>query len=54
MADPADELLQRKERTLQRRRLGRRLAFDVLAWVVVVPVGGGGVAWAVGRLRGSW
>lgn len=54
MADPADELLQRKERTLQRRRLGRRLAFDVLAWVVVLPVGGGGAAWAVGRLLGHW
>lgn len=53
-ADPADELLQRKERTLQRRRLGRRLAFDVLAWVVVVGVGGIGIVWGVERLMGNW
>ncbi|KAL1950431.1 hypothetical protein VTO73DRAFT_5555 [Trametes versicolor] len=49
-----DELLQRKERTLQRRRLGRRLIWDVGVWVLLVPVGGGGVAWAVGRMAGRW
>lgn len=49
-----DELLQRKERTLQRRRLGRRLIWDVGVWVLLVPVGGGGVAWAAGRMAGRW
>ncbi|KAI0822056.1 hypothetical protein BC628DRAFT_1392163 [Trametes gibbosa] len=49
-----DELLQRKERTLQRRRLGRRLVWDIGVWVLLVPVGGGGVAWAVGRMAERW
>ncbi|KAH9851707.1 hypothetical protein C2E23DRAFT_886258 [Lenzites betulinus] len=49
-----DELLQRKERTLQRRRLGRRLVWDIGVWVLLVPVGGGGVAWAVGRMADRW
>ncbi|KAI0330492.1 hypothetical protein GY45DRAFT_1208512, partial [Cubamyces sp. BRFM 1775] len=49
-----DELLQRKERTLQRRRLGRRLVWDIGVWVLLLPVGGGGVAWAVGRMAGKW
>ena len=49
-----DELLQRKERTLQRRRLGRRLVWDIGVWVMLVPVGGGGLVWAVGRMAGKW
>ena len=49
-----DELLQRKERTLQRRRLGRRLVWDVGVWVLLVPVGGGGLVWAVGRMLEKW
>ncbi|KZT67230.1 hypothetical protein DAEQUDRAFT_812944 [Daedalea quercina L-15889] len=49
-----DELLQRKERTLQRRRLGRRLVWDFGVWMLLVPVGGGGMAWAAGRLAGKW
>ncbi|KAI0631913.1 hypothetical protein C8Q77DRAFT_1060500, partial [Trametes polyzona] len=49
-----DELLQRKERTLQRRRLGRRLIWDIGVWVLLVPVGGGGFAWAVGRIADRW
>lgn len=49
-----DELLQRKERTLQRRRLGRRIVWDIGAWVLLVPVGGGGLVWAGGRLAGRW
>ena len=49
-----DELLQRKERTLQRRRLGRRLVWDFGVWVLLVPVGGGGLVWAVGRMAGKW
>ncbi|EMD40155.1 hypothetical protein CERSUDRAFT_112364 [Gelatoporia subvermispora B] len=49
-----DELLQRKERTLQRRRLGRRIVWDVGVWTLLVPVGGGGLVWAVGRIAGKW
>jgi len=49
-----DELLQRKERNLQRRRLGRRLVWDVVSWVSVLPFGVGGSVWAVGRLLGKW
>lgn len=49
-----DELLQRKERTLQRRRLGRRLVWDFGVWMLLVPVGGGGTVWAAGRLMGKW
>ncbi|PCH39918.1 hypothetical protein WOLCODRAFT_23714 [Wolfiporia cocos MD-104 SS10] len=49
-----DELLQRKERTLQRRRLGRRLVWDIGVWVLLVPVGGGGLVWAAGRVVGGW
>lgn len=49
-----DELLQRKERTLQRRRLGRRIVWDIGVWVLLVPVGGGGLVWAAGRLNGRW
>ena len=49
-----DELLQRKERTLQRRRLGRRLVWDIAVWVLLVPVGGGGLVWAVQRMLGNW
>ena len=48
-----DELLQRKERSLQRRRLGRRLVWDAVSWVSVLLLGVGGSAWAVGRLLGS-
>jgi len=48
-----DELLQRKEQTLQRRRLYRRLVWDLGVWILVLPVGGGGTVWAVGRLLGK-
>ncbi|KAI0058266.1 hypothetical protein BV25DRAFT_1891581 [Artomyces pyxidatus] len=50
----ADELLQRKERTLQRRRLGRRLVWDVLAWIMAIPIGAGGLAWTIGKLARKW
>ena len=53
-AGEGDELLQRKERSLQRKRLGRRLIWDVVAWVLALPVGAGGCAWAVGRVFGRW
>ena len=49
-----DELLQQKERMLQRRRLTRRLFWDIGVWVLLLPVGGGGVVWAAGRLAGHW
>lgn len=49
-----DPLLQRKERLLQRRRLYRRLIWDIGSWVLLVPVGGGGAVWACGRLVGKW
>ena len=47
-----DELLQRKERTLQRRRLGRRLIWDIGVWVLLLPIGGGGLVWAVAAAFG--
>jgi len=50
----SDPLLQRKERLLQRRRLYRRLIWDIGAWILLIPVGGGGVVWAGGRLAGKW
>jgi hypothetical protein len=50
----ADELLQRKERALQRRQWRKRVVWDVGVWVLLLPVGGGGVAWGVGRLAGKW
>ncbi|KAH9080572.1 hypothetical protein EDB83DRAFT_2340171 [Lactarius deliciosus] len=53
-AGEGDELLRRKERSLQRKRLGRRLAWDVIAWALVLPIGAGGCAWAVGRALGRW
>jgi hypothetical protein len=49
-----DELLQRKERSLQRRRLGRRIVWDAVSWFSVLPLGVGGSTWAVGRLLGKW
>ncbi|KAI0795249.1 hypothetical protein BC629DRAFT_1581827 [Irpex lacteus] len=49
-----DELLQRKERTLQRRRFTKRVFWDVGVWVLLLPVGGGGLVWAGGRLAGQW
>jgi hypothetical protein len=49
-----DELLQRKERHLQRRRLGRRIVWDLIAWISVFPLGVGGSVWAVGRVLGKW
>ncbi|KAI0036542.1 hypothetical protein K488DRAFT_40848 [Vararia minispora EC-137] len=51
---PGDELLRRKERMLQRRRLGRRRAWDVVAWMLVLVFGVGGVAVAGGGVAGVW
>ncbi|TCD61210.1 hypothetical protein EIP91_008779 [Steccherinum ochraceum] len=49
-----DELLQRKERLLQRKRLGKRLGWDIGVWVLLLPVGGGGLVWIAGRIWGKW
>ena len=49
-----EELLLRKERALQRRRLGRRIMWDLGVWILLVPVGGGGMIWAIGRLAHAW
>jgi len=57
-ADPSptvnDPLLQRKERLLQRRRLYRRLIWDIGNWILLIPVSGGGLIWAGGRLANKW
>jgi hypothetical protein len=54
-SDPTIEtLLQRKERALQRRRLGRRIFWDVGVWLGLSPVSVGGIVWMVGRLVGRW
>ncbi|KAF5389186.1 hypothetical protein D9757_003415 [Collybiopsis confluens] len=49
-----DPLLQRKELMLQRKQLGKRIMWDVGVWVLLLPVGGGGFVWAVGRITGRW
>ena len=49
-----DELLQRKERTLQHRRFTRRVLWDIGVWVLLLPVGGGGLVWAAGRVIQQW
>ena len=49
-----EELLLRKERSLQRRRLGRRILWDLGVWILLIPVGGGGLTWAIGREIGVW
>jgi hypothetical protein len=54
LAGGADELLVRKERALQRARWVRRVAWDVAVWTMLLPVGGGGMVWAAGRLVGQW
>ncbi|KAF9026163.1 hypothetical protein BDZ89DRAFT_1040198 [Hymenopellis radicata] len=49
-----DELLQRKERALQRKQLKKRIIWDLGVWFLLLPVGCGGGAWAVGHLAGKW
>ncbi|KAG2155916.1 uncharacterized protein EDB93DRAFT_1262730 [Suillus bovinus] len=50
----ADALLQRKERLLQRRRLGRRVLWDVGVWLLLMPISVFGMVWAGGRLVSKW
>ncbi|OCF33187.1 hypothetical protein I316_05232 [Kwoniella heveanensis BCC8398] len=53
--DPTtDVLLARKERQLQKRRLGRRLWQDLIVYVGILPVGSVSIAWTFGRLLGVW
>ncbi|OWZ63126.1 hypothetical protein AYX14_03681 [Cryptococcus neoformans] len=53
--DPStDVLLARKERQLQKRRLGRRLWQDLIVYVGIMPVGCVTLAWTAGRLVGLW
>ena len=49
-----DELLQRKERSLQKRQLRRRLIWDIGVWVLLVPIGVWGIVWAFGKVGGYW
>lgn len=49
-----DALLRRKERTLQRRRLGRRMAWDLSVWIILLPLGLAMTVWSGGRLFGQW
>ncbi|WRT63511.1 uncharacterized protein IL334_000416 [Kwoniella shivajii] len=53
--DPnTDVLLARKERQLQKRRLGRRLWQDLIVYVGILPVGSLSIVWTLGRLLGFW
>ncbi|KAJ3878677.1 hypothetical protein F5051DRAFT_405093 [Lentinula edodes] len=49
-----DPLLQRKELMLQRKQFGRRVIWDIGVWTLLLPVGGGGFVWAIGRIAGRW
>ncbi|KAF8551696.1 hypothetical protein OG21DRAFT_1444759 [Imleria badia] len=49
-----DPLLQRKERLLQRRRFGKRLLWDVVIWIVLIPICVYALVWATGRLARRW
>ncbi len=48
-----DELLQRKERALQRSQTRKRIIWDLGVWVLLLPIGGGGFIWAIGHLAES-
>ncbi|CAD6583533.1 MAG: hypothetical protein TREMPRED_003587 [Tremellales sp. Tagirdzhanova-0007] len=53
--DPStDAVLARKERQLQKRRLGRRLWQDLIVYVGILPVGCITLAWTLGALIGIW
>ncbi|KAF9011145.1 hypothetical protein BDQ17DRAFT_1387605 [Cyathus striatus] len=48
-----DELLQRKERALQKRQFRRRIVWDIGAWVLA-GISATGVVGAAGRVTGHW
>lgn len=55
LTDPSvDVLLARKERQLQKRRLGRRLWQDLIVYVGILPVGVITMAWSTGSFFGFW
>ncbi|KAL5641210.1 hypothetical protein ACGC1H_001629 [Rhizoctonia solani] len=47
-------LLQHKERSLQRRRLARRVLWDIGVWAVLGPVGLAATVWTAGRAISAW
>ncbi|KDN50084.1 hypothetical protein RSAG8_01420, partial [Rhizoctonia solani AG-8 WAC10335] len=47
-------LLQHKERSLQRRRLARRVLWDIGVWAVLGPVGIAATVWTAGRAISAW
>ncbi|KAG8214633.1 hypothetical protein J3R82DRAFT_9711 [Butyriboletus roseoflavus] len=49
-----DPLLQRKERLLQRSRIGKRLLWDFVIWIILIPICGCAFVWAAGRLARQW
>ncbi|KAI9573562.1 hypothetical protein HD554DRAFT_2310743 [Boletus coccyginus] len=49
-----DPLLQRKEWLLQRSRFGKRLLWDVVVWIVLIPTCICALVWAAGRLARRW
>ncbi|KLT38999.1 hypothetical protein CC85DRAFT_209668 [Cutaneotrichosporon oleaginosum] len=49
-----DVLLARKERQLQKRRLGRRLWQDMVVYVGILPVGCVTLVWSVGSFLSLW
>ncbi|KAG7088197.1 hypothetical protein E1B28_012214 [Marasmius oreades] len=49
-----DPLLLRKEQALQKKQWRRRIAWDLGVWTLLLPVGGGGFAWAIGTLFSRW
>ena len=51
--DP-EALLRHKERSLQRRRLARRILWDVGVWVILGPVGIAATVWTAGRAIAVW
>lgn len=51
--DP-EALLRHKERSLQRRRLARRVLWDIGVWVVLGPMGIAATVWTAGRAIGVW
>jgi hypothetical protein len=51
--DP-EALLQHKERSLQRRRLARRVLWDIGVWAVLGPVGIAATVWTAGRTISVW
>ncbi|KAG8703063.1 hypothetical protein FRC09_004376 [Ceratobasidium sp. 395] len=53
-ADDPEALLRHKERSLQRRRLARRVLWDIGVWAVLGPVGSAATVWTAGRAVGVW